>query len=1104
MAKQTINIGTTANDRTGDPLRTAFTKINQNFTELYNDDAADFSGNYNDLTNKPNLSVYQLANTAFSGSYNNLTNKPNIPTDISDLTDSESLLVDIGDVIFSENTISAQDGVSLIIHTHDNDDKERVSINLIPNNGVGVITALSDIQDELFLTNQWASAQWVIINDLGYLVVTNSPAIVAFINSARFDYSSSTSFRINGGNPIVLDDYTINGNNITFNTPQRVPEESPIVVNEINFDLYFSSDVGIDYDQEEIKLSGIEVDINLFTTKTTAIDSKFIDIASNGTFEIKNRSTTDSIDIVTHSTENPETWSFGDDGTLTFPTGSKISKGYPGQAPDGSSWFITPAGQYGGLSSTDGEQYIQLRDDESIYIGTNWPNNIHEWVFDRNGSLTFPGDTYISDDILGTGYFGLTTPANTGFTVMTNDGSRQWVFGVDGKLTLPEGGTIAEGVVTNNPTIELVPPSPDVASQKLVVKGGGAYNVNTNGINLNYYQNTALVGDTLTFYVNSETYANQTLYWWIYPTGAGISDTGFGTVILADGPAGTFTFTVDSDDYEFTVRVSPTENVYDSETIGVESMLINAEAPTFSEYHLHLTTGNLTETSIFLGTDDHNARTTIDGKIQITTPNEFNNVWEFDTDGTLTLPSVVWNHETVTYTSIPVTYGETRLTFTVLPDNTIINMSVAVGAGGYGANNFVLTIPGTTFPGGTSPANDILFDVQTFESAGPVYSTDPASEVIYVSGTLPQRYDSISSTSGVGIGTGDGANTHHWTFGDDGNFTFPDGTNQTTAFNFTGYDNEIHVSQTDGNDTTGNGDLLKPVASITKALTLVTGGRLTVVVHPGTYTESPTTSVTNITIATTELTGANTLLNGTLTLGAAARVSGLKMNNLTLNTSGNVYISNCTVDTQLIKSGSGYTEIINSELQCSSGCQFTGAGQVFINGNKIFSPSVSNASASVTIRGANQIVTPSVTAGVLTIENSIVVSSSPSSNAITSSASSTITLANSFVLNSAGASVERIALSGFYSILNVVYDKANSTLAASSGTGGSTNSVDYFQYINADRVIANLAPASSKGVAGDRAGMIAATGSYLYVCTADYTSGVADIWSRTLLTASTW
>jgi|TARA_A100001015_G_scaffold55075_2_gene60491 hypothetical protein len=35
MAQQTINIGTTANDGTGDPLRTAFDKINDNFSELY-------------------------------------------------------------------------------------------------------------------------------------------------------------------------------------------------------------------------------------------------------------------------------------------------------------------------------------------------------------------------------------------------------------------------------------------------------------------------------------------------------------------------------------------------------------------------------------------------------------------------------------------------------------------------------------------------------------------------------------------------------------------------------------------------------------------------------------------------------------------------------------------------------------------------------------------------------------------------------------------------------------------------------------------------------------------------------------------------------------
>lgn len=40
MAQQTINIGSTPNDGTGDPLRTAMQKTNSNFTELYAEDAA--------------------------------------------------------------------------------------------------------------------------------------------------------------------------------------------------------------------------------------------------------------------------------------------------------------------------------------------------------------------------------------------------------------------------------------------------------------------------------------------------------------------------------------------------------------------------------------------------------------------------------------------------------------------------------------------------------------------------------------------------------------------------------------------------------------------------------------------------------------------------------------------------------------------------------------------------------------------------------------------------------------------------------------------------------------------------------------------------------
>jgi hypothetical protein len=282
--------------------------------------------------------------------------------------------------------------------------------------------------------------------------------------------------------------------------------------------------------------------------------------------------------------------------------------------------------------------------------------------------------------------------------------------------------------------------------------------------------------------------------------------------------------------------------------------------------------------------------------------------------------------------------------------------------------------------------------------------------------------------------------------------------------NYSVYSREIHVSGADGNDATGDGTLINPVLTITKALTLIGAGRNTVIVHPGVYNESPTVLSANTTIATTELTGANTQINGTLTLSAAARISGLKMNNLTITGSGNTYMSNCTVDTQVIKSGSNYVEIINSELQCTLGVQISGAGTVSIVGNKCWAVAVSNASANVLIKDCYQVITPSVTSGTLQIDGSAIFAASPASNAVTSSVGSFITLLNSFILNSAGNNVERVSLAGFYSIVNLVYDKTNSTFA-----GTSLNAITYSQRLNLDNInltvytVATLPSASTYG-----------------------------------------
>jgi hypothetical protein len=112
------------------------------------------------------------------------------------------------------------------------------------------------------------------------------------------------------------------------------------------------------------------------------------------------------------------------------------------------------------------------------------------------------------------GFTSVSIPEENGDVVIDlDDNNSVFRFKVDGTLELPEGGTIVEGVVTENPTIELTPANPEAESQKLVIKGG-------------------------------------------FPIG--------------------------------------------------------------QEPHLHLTTGDLQETNIFLGTDEHNVRTKVDGGVELT------------------------------------------------------------------------------------------------------------------------------------------------------------------------------------------------------------------------------------------------------------------------------------------------------------------------------------------------------------------------------------------------------------------------------------------------------------------------------------------------------
>jgi hypothetical protein len=341
------------------------------------------------------------------------------------------------------------------------------------------------------------------------------------------------------------------------------------------------------------------------------------------------------------------------------------------------------------------------------------------------------------------------------------NGAYSVILGNTGTLTLPAGGTISEGVVTSNPTIQLTPASPDVASQKLVIKGGGGqyYNLE-NGIDLGTNNNVWAVSDSATFYVYAPTRPNETLYWWIVPEEGGISTTMSGTVELGSEGEGVFNFTVISDAYEFRVRVSPEENNYDPESIGVESVLMNGDAPAYGDYHLHLTTGDLTETSIFLGTDDHNVRTTTDGKIQITTPNDLNNVWEFGTDGITTFPDGTTSTGATIFANTS-SYKIQTISFGGSPSNVVSTYEFGISR---------MTIPGNGFI-----FNEGQEGYWALDGANSRLQFPNLARIGYgLDESLPTEDDLkifASNTGSVYIS----ANGEDWKFGNDGDLTLPAG-----------------------------------------------------------------------------------------------------------------------------------------------------------------------------------------------------------------------------------------------------------------------------------------------------------------------------------------
>jgi hypothetical protein len=549
----------------------------------------------------------------------------------------------------ASGTITAPDDQEFQLQAKDTNSLLRNEINLNPNNGT-YMSVWSEELETSFSADDWDTASWVNVSNSGYALFTGAEDLQDFWTTGIGSFVDSVEVSINGGArvPVIYDGNNDQQYGVELSLFGAVPVSSPTTITSLTFYYQTKSSINIDYDNGQMLLEAQSMNITLET-------SNDISLQSGGDLTLRSAGQ-DSVRIYTDNSTHM--WEFNNTGSLTLPQEGKIYGIGAGPAGDRGGYV-----SWAGNTSAGGLGYNTMRlvpdqqglEDVDTYIILD-----PEYVDGETVSISIrAGGT--QDNSLANLYLGganshvkIGSGANPPVTVMSNNNS--WFFGNTGNLTLPEGGVIAEGVVTDNPTIELTPANPDDASQKLVIKGG-----------------------------------------------------------------------------------------------------LPPEEP--ADYHLHLTTGNLEETSIFLGTDNHNVRTTTDGKIQITTPTEGTNVWEFDTSGALTFPDDTV--QTTAWTGIlpdPTYSGSDQIGFATPAPLNLNNSAEAT----------LLTQLNLINTGGGAGAGSAI-DFWTYTSVNDV----PQVRLQAVDdGDYSADFAIKIKQNGEG---GEGSLTTTWTFGADGTTTFPAG-----------------------------------------------------------------------------------------------------------------------------------------------------------------------------------------------------------------------------------------------------------------------------------------------------------------------------------------
>jgi hypothetical protein len=400
MAKKIIRTGTTA-DPTGDSLKNAFTKVNDNFTELYNAlgldadtlniGAFEFTGSVMTTTDSSAIVIDQAATIT-----SNLSVGGDIVPQTANGGDLGSSTLPWRSLYVSNNTIYIG-GTAVGLDANGN--------LTVSGSRVGT-TSYNDLTGKPTLTT--------VATTGAYADLTGKPTIPTLVSQLANDSGFLTSV---GNISNIQSEGNINIEvNLTDSTKRiwQFGEDG---------DLTFPDGTN----QTTAWTGSTTVSSLVNGAKTVSLSSSGnltlpsgLTFRKNGTPYSTITADLDKVlQIETQTSGGVKQWSLGTDGTLTLPTGG----------------VIEDSGNYIKLTPPTGSANQSLL----IYPTTVDGNHIH---------LTAGGGTtelYLGNDIH---YVKLVNGGNVEVRANNGVNDAAWQFGTDGKLALPNNGKITSGVTT--------------------------------------------------------------------------------------------------------------------------------------------------------------------------------------------------------------------------------------------------------------------------------------------------------------------------------------------------------------------------------------------------------------------------------------------------------------------------------------------------------------------------------------------------------------------------------------------------------------------------------------------------------------------------------